>query len=240
MKNILERGKTLLRSRTRLVRGLGVAAAVLIFTIGTAKALFQLRVTASGGGSVLVTDNGVGDLNPLPGVIAFSGAVGDFTVNTITGLSKPILGSPNTPHTDLNSVNVTATSGGTILIELTDTGFTDGGPVLASHVGGTIINGTVSFDAWAGGSNVEFAHAGAHTHMGPFGPISFSGDASALGVTGNPFAMTAQASATFGTNGGTMSWDFDNQVIPEGSSLAMLLPGLAPLGLILRRRMKKA
>lgn len=223
---------------------MAVAAAVLVFTIGTAMAGFKLRLTEGGGATVTIADSfplpGGGDINGAPGAITWSGALGAFTVNVTTALSKPVLGSAGAPYIDLNSVNVIANGPGTILIEMTDTDFGLDG-YLSSAVGGTITNGTVLFDAWAGGSNVEFAHTGAHTQLGLFGPGAFSGSTTAPGVTGSPYMMTAQAFASFGAGPGLMSWDFENKVlVPEASSLAMLLPGLLPLGLVLRKRMKKA
>jgi|SwirhirootsSR2_FD_contig_31_10093762_length_914_multi_9_in_0_out_0_1 hypothetical protein len=247
MKNILERGKSLLSSRSPLVRGLAIAGAVMVFGLATATAAFQLRVSISGGPTFLVTDQDFvpvfPDTNPdgapLPGVVSLSTSSGVFVVTVNTAVSRPVLGDVGHPEIDLNSIHVVAGGAGTITVEATDTGFNAAGP-LVGLAGGTLIGpagSSATFDAWTNAGNVPFSHAGAHLTLGPVGPGAFALAGSVPG--GNAGSMTLQSVFVF-TGSGSGSYDFDARVVPEGSSLAMLLPGLLPIGLIMRRRMKKA
>lgn len=247
MTNILERSKGLLARRRRLVRGLAIAAAVLVFTIGTAKALFQLRLSVDNGATfpVLVTDNGGGDLNPLPGVILWSGSLGGFNVIVNTAQSKPVIGSAVNPQLDLNVTASTAGgAGGTLWMEATDTDFLGGGSTLVGIAGGTQPGGatsTVQWDGFTSNTNTEFATSGgAHLAFAPTNANPFTFVGSTGGVIGSPYSLTNRVRITMGANAGTITGDFNLQVVPEGSSFAMLLPGLLPLGLVLKRRMKKA
>ena len=72
-----------------------------------------------------MSDNGGGDINALSGAVTFSGSVGDFIVNTTTGITKPILGSATVPILDLNSINLNGNNAGTIVLEFSETDFTN-------------------------------------------------------------------------------------------------------------------
>ncbi len=50
----------------------------------------------TGGGVVVITDNGVGDPTPTLGVVQFSGTLGTWTVAT-TGTTKLALGTATVP-----------------------------------------------------------------------------------------------------------------------------------------------
>jgi hypothetical protein len=234
----------ILNSRKRLVRTLAIAGVISLFTIATASAAFKLRLTTGGGATVTVTD---GDLD---GVVNFTGALGSFTVNVTTGLSKPTLGNANLAFMDLNSVNVSGGAADTLLIELTDTGFSlTGNPALATQLstgGGTLTAGagssvdfTAAVDTGAGGTN-EFTYpAGTAITSGPFGSGAFAFSQSNQVALGGPFAMSQKVFINLTAGGGIVSFDHEHKVlVPEASSLALLLPGLAPLGLVLRRRLK--
>src|ERR1700693_1615800 len=94
-----------------------------------ASATMRLRIEdVTGGIGAVITDNGVGDLNPLLGALMFSGSVGFSTVNVTTGLSKPLIGggSIDLGQLDLNSVNFTMSGPGTLRLTLEDDGYTAG------------------------------------------------------------------------------------------------------------------
>jgi len=242
MKNIL------LRNR-RLARGMAVAAAVAIFTIGTATAAFKLRLTTGGGATVTVEDGLAGDIDGLVnGVITHIGALGGFTVNVTTSLSKPIQNNPTTAYMDLNSVNVLAGAADTLLIETTDTDFgilgSPGTLVHYTGAGGTLTappGSSILFTAAVDGGNAEFAYDESILTLGPFGPGVYSGtNTGNWSPTAFPFSMSQKAFITM-SGAGAVSFDHEHKVlVPEGSSIAMMLMGLGPLGLVLRRRMKKA
>lgn len=241
--------KNILRRNRRTVRGMAVAAAVLIFTIGTAKAIFTLKLTTGLGATKTVLDGGAGDLDGVVnGVISTTGAVGVFSVNVTTSLSKPVLGSPYLAFMDLNSVNVNAGGADTLLIETSDTDFSIlGSPTSLVHftgAGGTLTapaGSSIVFSAAVDGGNVLFAYDESILTVGPFGPGAYSGtNTTTWSPTSFPFSMSQKAFIDM-KGAGTVSFDHEHKVlVPEGSSVAMMLMGLGPLGLILRRRMKKA
>ena len=103
---------------------IAVVAMSGIFLTAAANAVPTLRLT-QGASSVTVSDNGGGDINAVSGVVTFSGAIGDFVVNTTTGITKPILGSATMPILDLNSINVNGNNAGTIVLEFSETVFTN-------------------------------------------------------------------------------------------------------------------
>lgn len=241
--------KGMFTRKSRLIRVLAIAGAASVFVLATATAAFKLRIS-DGTTTVLLTDQDFVPVAPdtdpdasntVGNITIASKNIGVFNV-TATAFSKPLIGGTKTPDMHLNSVHV-AGGAGTLTIEATDTGFQPGaGSILHGEVGGSLtgIGATNSFDLWADPTNTEFGHGGAHVALGTFGPGVYAATGDALGVTGNPFSMTLQGVVTFGRDGGHGSFDMDGSVVPEGSSLALVLPGLLPLGLILRRRMKKA
>jgi hypothetical protein len=105
------------------LKNLAAVAILGVFVLAgvTAASALTLNLSASGGFSVSVTDNGAGDINPALGAVTFSGALGpSFTINVTTGLSMPVL---PLIQMDLNSVNVNSGGPGTLTISLTDSGF---------------------------------------------------------------------------------------------------------------------
>ncbi len=229
-----------------MMRGIAITGAVSIFAIASATAAFKLRISADGGATfpVQITDEVAGDgAMGTPGVILWSGAVGGFNVVVNVAQSKPAIGAANMPQLDLNVTASTAGgAGGTLWMETTDTNYTGGGGSLVGVAGGTQPGGIISsvqWDTWTDSTNAEFGTGGLHVAMAPTNanPFGFSGAVN--GVIAAPFSMTNRVQLTMRPNAGTITGDFNSQVVPEGSSLALVLPGLAPLGLILRRRMKK-
>lgn len=241
MLQYVSRFTAMARRKRRAARMLALFGAITIFAMATATAAFKLRVSVNGGLTfpINVVDNGVGDLNPMLGVIVSSGSAGGFNVVVNTAQSKPVVGSLVNPNLDLN-VTVTSAGGigGPIMIETTDTGFAGGGSMVDIG-GGTQPGGgisTVQWDTWADSSNVEFGTGGVHIGFGPTvaSPFMFSGSAS--GVITAPYSMTNRVTINMIANQGTLTGDFNSQVLPEGSSLALLIPGLLPIGTILWRR----
>lgn len=231
-------------------------AGIGILGVGAASAL--TLILKSGATTKTIVDNGVGDSNPDVGAVTFIGSVGNFTVNVSTSLSKPIEGGGGTAEMDLNSVDTSNSLGGTLEIKASDDGFGNyppgffgpppGPTTQFAKVGGTIAGGgTAKFTSGVDNSNTLFgSNASLILLPGPtaaatYGPGDFSGHKSQDFVVANPFAITQ--TATIHHNGaGTTSFDLNTQVSPEASSLAMLLPGLAPLGFVVnrRRRARKA
>ena len=176
--------------------------------------------------TIVVTDNGAGDLDPTLGSVVFNGAVGsNFNVNTSAGLTKPVDGSASAPAIDLNSLNH-ALGAGTLTITFSETGFTAFPGILTGDIGGTIaVGGSLT--------NIVMQNALDLVTNGPFGPGPFSGSGSAALIDGAPYSLTQTAILTFGARGGTTSFDAMGSVpgVPDGgTTVTMLGIGLLAMG----------
>ncbi len=144
---------------TRLRKlAVGVVATLSAFCLTVpANAVPTLRIT-EGANIITVTDNGAGDINPFIGAVVFSGTVGNFIVNTVSGVTKPILGSSASPLLDLNSLNINGLSASQITLEFSENNFTAPGPTLdlPSLIGGSTV-GTLQYQTFASLTNTEFA-----------------------------------------------------------------------------------
>ena len=167
-----------------------LCAALLAAALPTSAAL-QLRLSDGLGAVVTVTDGDALDVNPSPGAVSYSGPVGVNWLTTIsTGGSKPILGSALFPHLDLNTFEVNSVSGGTLTIELTDTGFTGAGPGFVS-TGGTTA-GQVTYKVFSDNSNAAFGKASLEDVLGPFSGGVFSQNSAALVSGTAPYSLTLE------------------------------------------------
>ena len=151
-----------------------LALAVVLVWANCSQAALKLQLDDGTGpsGILTVTDGGLNDANASAGAITVTNPLGNWSVNVVTGLSKPALSDALCPHMDLNSVNVTSQAGGILTIQLTDTDFL--GPVegFTMTLGGTT-NGLVDVAWYADASNVEFGTGESLASFGPFGAVPF-------------------------------------------------------------------
>ena len=197
------------------------------------------EITVSDGIALTSTDEGAGDTLPgLAGVVGFSGASssGTFNVNVVTGLTPPFLGGPNEPILDLNSINVSSSSVGTLIVMLTTTDLT--GPISdadAQLFAGGTTNGVIKIESFIDPTNTAYGTAIKTGELGTFGPVAFSGEDFTFDHTpGSLYSATIIATIIHNDPGDVTSFDAEYRIVPEPGSAALL--GLAAVGLISRRR----
>jgi hypothetical protein len=218
----------------------------LVFTccLAISKPASALAIMLSdGGGSLTVSDNGFGDINPLSGIITLTGVFGAFDINVITGVSDPFLGSVNQPTMDLNQVSVNSYgSSGTLTVSLTDTGFwlpQTGPATLTSYVGGTFLNGSVGASTSLDLGNQAFGSPNYVADNGTFGGAvgAFSNETNtSFNYAGGLFSLTQTVVLNLGAPG-TASFDLQSRVtpVPEPASVAFLMMGLGGVAAFRRR-----
>ena len=198
----------------------------------TAQAAFVLTLDDTAGHTITVNDNGVGDSNSDSGVITYSGSLGGsvFNINVTTGVSDPLLG-PGVLN--LNSINVSSTSGGTLQIQLTDTDFT--GPVSAydSSYGGTT-DGSVSIDFRYDTSNAEFGGSSLLNTGAMAG--SFSGGSTSSVASADPYSLSIFATIVHGAGNQSSNFGATLQPVPVPAAVWLFGSGLAGLVSVARRR----
>jgi hypothetical protein len=115
---------------------LGVLTLALIGWVTAAHAVPTLQIS-DGSTTVTVVDNGVGDLNPLVGVVTFAGSFPGLIVTVDTGVSKPVMPFPGA--IDLNAIQIApGAKDFTIKFSDTDFVFPTGATSLIMTLGGTL------------------------------------------------------------------------------------------------------
>jgi len=178
----------------------------------------------SGGITVTITDNGVLDSNPQLGVITYIGAVGNFSINVTTAMTKPLLGDASSrTWTSTRSIPVpwaASSSSGfptTILTTLPPTGF-------SGAVGGTVaVGGTASFKLYVNPSNnpLDISQPALFSH-GPFGSGAFDNTRVGSKVLAAPYSMTIEAIIDHSLSGSGVASSFDYDVKAFSASSAVL------------------
>ncbi|HET6491124.1 MAG TPA: hypothetical protein VFG28_15315 [Syntrophales bacterium] len=134
-----------------------IAFGVIAFQPAAQAGYIQLQLY-NGTTNVIIDDGDTGalaghgvDLNPLTGVVTFTGTLDTWTANVSTGLTYDIIGSASNPRLNLSSVNVTSSAGGFLLVGVSAINYT-GPNSWQFQIGGTT-EGAVSADALFDGGN---------------------------------------------------------------------------------------
>ena len=183
----------------------------MAFATLNAGATAQMRLSdGTPAGTITITDNGPGDVDPTVGQIFYIGPVGaNWNVNAAVGSTYPKAGTPTTPIMDLN-VNNDSAAAGTLTIDWSDSGFTAGGAAALS-IGG-ISDGTVTYQVWTDPGNTNFGQANLVSTVGPLvgGGGTISGTGTGTVPLVSPYSMTMEMAIQ---HPGAGSTGFDAQLI---------------------------
>ena len=168
-----------------------LSAVVLLATALSSSAALQIRITdgSPGGTNITVVDQGADDFNLTVGSVSYSGPIGSNWIATVSsGASKPLLGSAAAPQVDLQSLGVSSSSGGTLIIELTDTDFTGAGPAQITIGGNTA--GQVNLNVFTDNANAGFGKISTVASLGPIVGLGFSQIVPAAVTALAPYSIT--------------------------------------------------
>jgi hypothetical protein len=220
-----------------------LALTTLTFAAAAHASTLTLRLTdLDTSASVTVTDDLAGDTSATTGLIVWSGAVGNFTINSSIGSSKPVVGPG---ALSLTSFNVSNGALGTehLLIELSDINFSvPSGNLL---LGETLTNNTLLAPGGSLVGNGYQSNANTLFNYGDLatGPATIASGVVGTGVstsaTGNfvPLYSLSEKIALTIAGAGSANWTADLRsfeslppaAVPEPASLLLLSGGLLAL-----------
>jgi hypothetical protein len=204
----------------------------------------QMRLS-SGALTVSVTDNdGVSDINPLIGTVAYANAnFNGWVINFTAGTSH----SPNLSPFGLDLTSLTANCIGgpcstdPLIIAFSDIDFAvpiNAGGFSTTYSGTITGGGTTTESAYFDNSNTIFGTADLIGTVGPLGAPFGGGIATGGTVAATPnYSLTLVQTFT-DTNGGPVSFSVDGNItaVPEPGTLAIFGTALGSLALIRRRK----
>jgi hypothetical protein len=169
-----------------------------------------------------------------PGVATFNGPIGNFTTSIDAGTGFPAVGSASDAILDLTSLDLTTgTSGGTLTVSLTETGFTTTTAAIGflSSITGNYSSSSAVMSTYFDTSNTPF---GTGTLLASGLSDNQSSFVTVPPITG-PYSLTEIVTVTAGANSLT---SLDAAVIdtPEPGSLSLLGAALLLLSALGLRR----
>ncbi len=204
---------------------------------GSAFATLTLGISDTIDTLVFVEDGGINDASSENGVLTYIGGseLDGWITSVNTGITYPAAGSPEAPLLHLNSVDVSSSSNGSLIVALSETGFTGspGDHIFDFNVGGVLgAGGNLTLEAWMGTGLF-----GLDTLLGSFNFAdsgSFSNSLYNLTTAADDYSLTIIAYIDH-TLFGVSSFDAEISV-PEPGTLALFGLGLLGLGFVKRRR----
>lgn len=216
---------------------IGIMLSLSLLSARNTYALMQVAFDSGADGSVesLVSDNGSGDLSSIPGymIAAFSG--GPWFVSVALGTSKPVAAPPTVMDLSFSAISST---GGTILISLTDTNWSGVGVQrFLADIGGAMADGaTVEYSVYGSLNNGEFERTSLICHDTLSGS-PYADSCTGLFTQDPQYSLTLDVKVTH-TNWGITTGNLEFKV-PEPSAMILLGMGLLGLCMWTRKRMSK-